>query len=82
MSKHSFHRVILTAALLVTTAGCEPRLSDDELGEKLDTLPAIEGVEEPYPFPEFEDLDEPPADSPNPESPGPQLPTPTVGVPE
>lgn len=80
MRKYHLLGIILTATLLLSTTGCGPRLSEEELGEKLDKLPVIEGVEEPFPLPGLEDIDEPPADTPD--SASPQLPQPTVGVPE
>lgn len=79
MTKHILLGAILTATLAVSTAGCGPRLSDEDLGEKLNTLPVIEGVDQPYPLPELDDLEEPTDDSPGSTPPVPTLPVPTVG---
>lgn len=79
MPKHILLGVILTATLAVSTAGCGPRLSDEDVGEKLDTLPVVEGVDQPYPLPELDDLEEPTGDPAGSTPPVPTLPVPTVG---
>ncbi len=51
-----FTQSFLLATVIATLAGgCGPRLSDEELGEKLGGLPALEGADEPVPLPELDE---------------------------
>lgn len=49
---------VLTVIFALQLSGCGPRPSDAELGEKLDRIPHIEGVDEPYPLPGIDEAAE------------------------
>jgi hypothetical protein len=46
-------RIVLVIFLGVTTTGCGPRLSEDELGRVVDRVPDIPGAEKPYETPQL-----------------------------
>jgi len=75
MLRHCLRSFFLLAAVATLLGGCGPRLSDQELGEKLGELPSVEGADVPASLPELDDtLDA----SPSPKTPGlgPSLPAP------
>lgn len=51
MLRPALFLLLFAVTVLLSLPGCGPRISDAELGEKLDRLPQIEGANEPYPLP-------------------------------